>query len=457
MVTAVENEMLTRVGPGTPMGALMRQYWVPACLSSELVADGDPMRLALLGEKLVAFRDTAGRVGILDNRCVHRCTPLFLGRNEENGLRCIYHGWKFDVHGQCLEMPNVMPDKDFHEKVRAKAYKVQERHGIVYCYMGSRAEPPPLPMLDVLQHPLSRHAEAGARAVTVRCSMRDNNWLQSLEGDLDTSHFAFLHLGKVNPEDLDPNDMHRTMVAHRAADMQVKVTPYGVMYTAGRPYGEDQKYYRAAQFLFPFWTMFPDSGFDGNIVATAWVPLDDTHTMQFSFFSTDRPATHSTLRDGRPIPGLAIPNKSYLDDAADAFLPNTTDWFGRWRYAHNRTNDYGMDREAQRRDIFSGIAGLPIQDMAVTEGMGDILDRTLEHLAPTDIMTVQVRRRLLRAAQALADGTPPPLAEDPELARGVRSGCYIVPASADWYDEYVKALQSQLEKERGVREPVPAK
>ena len=137
MLTAANNEMLTRVGPGTPMGNLMREYWIPACLSSELKADGEPLRLMLLGEQLIAFRDTEGRIGVMEHRCPHRCASLFFGRNEEGGLRCVYHGWKFDVEGNCLDMPNVPPAQDFKDRIKAKAYRVVERAGIVWTYMGA--------------------------------------------------------------------------------------------------------------------------------------------------------------------------------------------------------------------------------------------------------------------------------------------------------------------------------
>ena len=145
MLTPAANEMLTRTGPGTPMGNLMREYWIPACLSSELKADGEPMRLMLLGEQLIAFRDTDGRIGIMEHRCPHRCASLFFGRNEEGGLRCVYHGWKFDVEGNCTDMPNVPPAQDFKHRVKAKAYKVVERAGFVWTYMGTRDAAPPLP------------------------------------------------------------------------------------------------------------------------------------------------------------------------------------------------------------------------------------------------------------------------------------------------------------------------
>ena len=187
MSKATDGHDLTRVGPGTVMGEMMRQYWIPAALSSELKPDGDPMRLMLLGEPLIAFRDSSGRVGVLDHQCPHRCASLFLGRNEENGIRCVYHGWKFDVEGRCLEMPNVPPPQDFKEKVRAKSYKVQERAGLIWVYMGARAEAPPMPMLEALFVP--------EQDLNVSMLQRESNWLQGLEGDIDTSHFGFLHAG----------------------------------------------------------------------------------------------------------------------------------------------------------------------------------------------------------------------------------------------------------------------
>src|SRR5262252_8961876 len=153
-----ENELLTRVGSGTPMGNLMRQYWIPACMSSELSADGPPMRLMLLGEQLIAFRDSSGRVGIMEHRCPHRCASLFFGRNERDGIRCVYHGWKFDVAGNCLDMPNVPAAQDFKARVKARAYKVIERNGLVWTYMGNREVAPPSPMLEPTLLPESETA-----------------------------------------------------------------------------------------------------------------------------------------------------------------------------------------------------------------------------------------------------------------------------------------------------------
>ena len=182
MTTASEGQELTRVGPGTPMGELMREYWLPAVKSSELVAGGDPVRLMLLGEKLIAFRDTTGRVGVMDHRCPHRCASLFYGRNEEGGMRCVYHGWKFAADGQCLEMPNLPPEQDFSAKVRAKAYQVTERAGVIWVYMGARDD-------GAADAGDRGDAAAGQRAL-LNFTQRECNWLQALEGDIDTSHFS---------------------------------------------------------------------------------------------------------------------------------------------------------------------------------------------------------------------------------------------------------------------------
>src|SRR5271169_6437762 len=177
MTSAAEGRELTQVGAGTVMGELMRQYWIPVAQSAELVRDGAPIRLMLLGEKLIAFRDSAGRVGVMDHRCPHRCASLFLGRNEEGGIRCIYHGWKFDVAGNCVDMASVPPHQDFKHKVKAKAYRTVERAGLVWVHMGSAAELPGLPALDILDVP--------ADEISVSLIQRDCNYLQALEGDID--------------------------------------------------------------------------------------------------------------------------------------------------------------------------------------------------------------------------------------------------------------------------------
>ena len=271
MVTATDNKILTETGPGTPMGELMREYWIPAAMSSELEADGDPMRLMLLSEKLVAFRDTNGKVGVMDHRCPHRCASLFFGRNEEGGIRCVYHGWKYDADGNCLEMANVPPHQDFKHKVHAKAYKTAERGGIIFVYMGKRAEAPPLPDIEstlVLESELD-----------IRFNLRECNYLQGVEGELDTSHVGILHFGKVGAEQFSENEASRHMVANRAPEYVFKKTDYGYQYAAHRPADEGETYWRLGQFLFPFWTMPPINALATNVLTRAYIPMDDTHAM----------------------------------------------------------------------------------------------------------------------------------------------------------------------------------
>jgi len=424
MTSQSENELLTRVGPGTAMGSLMRQYWLPTCLSSELTADGDPLRLMLLGEKLIAFRDTSGRIGVMDHRCPHRCASLFFGRNEEGGIRCVYHGWKFDTAGNCLEMPNLPPGQDFRQKVKAKAYQAAERGGLVYVYMGEREVAPPLPALEALLCPPDE--------IELNCKQRECNWLQALEGDIDTSHFSFLHTGKVEIGDIDPNHLERYQVIDRAPQYHVANTGWGTMYTAHRPGDPGTTYYRFAHFAMPFWTLFPNGPLEDNILAQAWVPMDDTHTMIYFFNWKHRTPGLGLLKNGDPIPYL---------ERATATLPNTTDWFGRWRVAANQSNDYLIDREAQRTVSYTGIAEVSTQDSAVTESMGAISDRTLEHLAPSDRMITLTRRRLIDAARALRDhGTVPPLVDNPEISSVARSGDLFAPSHLSWLEAYERTL-----------------
>jgi phenylpropionate dioxygenase-like ring-hydroxylating dioxygenase large terminal subunit len=437
MGSAQDNDVLTRVGPGAPMGQLMREYWVPACLSAELAADGPPLRLMLLGEKLIAFRDTSGRVGVMDHRCPHRCASLFFGRNEENGLRCIYHGWKYDVAGNCLDMPNVPADHSFAAKVRARAYPAVERGGVVWTYMGARAVAPPLPALEPLLLP-------EAQAAT-RWAQRECNWLQALEGDIDTSHFSFLHEGKLKAEDFPPETIHRHVLTHRAPEYHVADTPWGTMYAAYRPADPGNIYYRVAHFIFPFWTMIPNASFGSHVVARAWVPMDDTHTMFIQFTWSGNAAPLAVRKDGAPAAGAGLALKC---------LPNATDWYGRWRLTQNEANDYEIDRDVQRRLSFTGIDGIHVQDQAVTESMGAIVDRDLENLAVSDLMVARTRQRLARAARAVADtGATPPGVDDPEIVLAAHSGDFVAPASLPWQSAYAKEMEASANPTGALRVP----
>ena len=421
------SEMMTRVGAGTVMGDLMRRYWLPALATSEVKADGDPVRLMLLGEKLIAFRDSSGRVGVMDHRCPHRCASLFFGRNEEDGMRCVYHGWKFDVEGNCLEMPNVQNGEDIKGKVKAKAYRTMERSGLVWVYMGPQDHVPPPPAMEAALVP---DAEVSVRFVQRAC-----NWLQALEGDIDTSHFGFLHAGSARLEDFQDDHPMRHTVTNRAPEYRVSDTDFGTSYGAYREEGDGTMSWRVANFAFPFWTQAPNSDFMTNVGARGWVPMDDTHTMVVMIGWAKSPGAYTgvPLKNGKPIPGFA-PSIDYL--------PDTTDWYGRARPRARAGNDYEIDREAQRNnEIFTGIRMVFMQDQAVTESMGPITDHAFEHLVPSDQMVARTRRRLLHAAQALRDhGKPPPGALDPQVMWRARSGSFHTPIDADWERAYEEKL-----------------
>jgi len=397
-------------------------------MSSELsAADGPPLRVRLLGENLIAFRTTSGKVGLVAHACPHRGASLFFGRNEAEGLRCVYHGWKFDVTGRCVDMPTEPAESTFKDKVRASTYPCTERNGIIWTYMGPREIPPPLPDLEPNLLPAD-HTE-------IWTALRDCNWVQALEGDIDTAHLALLHLGSVSPDEVIPGTFDYYTVRDRTPRYKVVETAYGTMYGAYRPAEEETYYWRIAQFLFPFFTLIPTGVLGVQILVRAWVPVDDQHTM---FWSIAAPQTRRgtngrrTSTNGQPFPGTT---------GRPEFLPNTTDWLGRWRLQANAANDYGIDREVQRTQSFTGIDGIHLQDQAITESMGPIIDRSQEHLGPSDAMIIRTRRRLMRAALDWREGMPPPAVDAPELYRQ-RSGGVILPRSADWVEATANLRQA---------------
>ena len=425
MLSREENELVSRVGAGTPMGELMRQYWLPAVLSSELpTPDSDPVRVLLLGEQLIAFRDTGGQVGLMAHNCPHRGASLFFGRNEENGLRCVYHGWKFAADGTCIDMPNEPAESDSRPaersgawitaKVKAVAYPTRERHGIIWAYMGPRSEPPPLPDLE------GNMLDDGEWNVTA--IQRECNWLQALEGDIDTSHFSFLHAGSLRQASQEEGTFSYYMLANRAPHYMVVDTDYGAMYGAFRDTDDGRRYWRVAQYLFPCYTMPPQGVLGHKVTVRCWVPMDDEHTMFImSGPRFRRPANASAPPPGNPMGRL---------------LPQSTDWHGRFRLSANARNDYQIDREKQRRNAnsedYTGITGIHLQDQAITESMGPTVDRTNERLGSSDTMVIRVRRRMIAAAQALAErGTVPPGVDTPDVY-AVRAGGVFLPQDQDW-------------------------
>jgi len=416
MLGKEDNEIVTRVGPGTPMGELMREYWIPAMMSVELPSpDCPPIRLRLLGENLIAFRATSGAVGVIQNACPHRGASLFFGRNEEEGLRCVYHGWKFDVTGQCTDMPSEPAESNFKTKIKALAYPTRERSGLVWVYMGPRQQPPELPSLIANMQP-EGHYRIGAY-------LTECNWLQSLEGDFDTIHVGFLHRGSVRPEEIDrsndPGLDYYAMKTHWAY-WDVIDTEVGCTSGAHRPAEDDSEYWRIAQFLFPFYVMTPASFSTSSFICV--VPIDDDHCIRWNVSET-RPGAGIRLSD--PIVN-GIPS-GWAYDAVN----NASDWYGRFRPAGNQRNDYLIDREIQKGNRggpgFSGMTSSRAQDGAVTESMGAIYQRDHEHLGVTDSGVIRMRRLLAKRAREFRDhGTPPPAVDNPELYK-VRSLCTLLP------------------------------
>jgi phthalate 4,5-dioxygenase oxygenase subunit len=409
MLSKEDNEFLCRIGPGTPMGNLMRQYWIPAIRSDELAEnDGRPLRVKLLGEDLIGFRETSGKVGLVQNNCPHRGASLFFGRNEDGGLRCVYHGWKFDISGACVDMPNEPAESNFKDKVRALAYPTTERGGIIWAYMGPREVPPPLPDLEA--------TIVNSDPKQISMLHRKCNWMQGLEGELDTVHAAFLHGGASRPEETEPKSLAYYHYKERAPRFSVLDTEFGTSYGAFRPAEEDSYYWRTAHMLFPFYAMQPTGPLGENAKLNAYVPMDDENIMQWE--------CHVDMTGkGRRRGG-----------ERGEYQPTTSDWFGRFNLVQTMENDYLLDPEAQKNWVsYTGIPGIRQQDMAMTESMGPIYKRWQEHLGTTDVMIIRTRQRLIRAAKALQDqGTIPPGVDQPEVYR-VRSGEAILPRDADWW------------------------
>jgi phenylpropionate dioxygenase-like ring-hydroxylating dioxygenase large terminal subunit len=433
------------------MGELMRQYWIPAVRSDELPGpDSPPMRFKLLGEELIAFRVTSGKVGVIPNSCPHRGASLFFGRNEEEGLRCVYHGWKFDVTGACVDMPSEPAESNFKNKVRAKAYPTYEHGGVIWTYMGPREVPPPLPQIEAFMLAEGPHQ--------VSAIMRPCNWMQGWEGEMDTVHAAFLHFGASKPEDQKPGSYNFYQANQRHAKFSVVETEFGTSYGAYRPAEADTYYWRMAHMLFPFYAMIPQGEIGKDAKIGAYVPIDDEHTMHWEIFL--RPEVLGGPQPDRSDdPRTAVRQGNKKDEIQDFIeqrqqggrrpanagpatvgnnlgpMPNTTGWLGRFNLPQSLDNDYMIDREAQRSwKSFTGIPGVRQQDMAVTESMGPIYKRYNEHLGTTDAMIIRTRRKLIAAAKALRDqGVIPPGVDNPEVYRQ-RSGECILPRDVFWWD-----------------------
>ena len=427
MLTREENELVTRTDPGTPMGSAMRRYWIPALLSSELPEpDCPPARLQLLGESLVAFRDSEGRIGLLDEFCPHRRVSLWLGRNEESGLRCAYHGWKFDVNGACVDQMNEPPQNCFAQKVRIASYPTVEMGGVIWAYMGPREKMPPTPQFEWTQVPEThRHVSK----VVEEC-----NWLQALEGGIDTSHAPILHRTISASTSRAGVPLMGPFVQGKAPTIDVDGTDYGYLYAGVRPLGEDQVYVRSYHFVMPFTQIRPQQvgrqrdGRDRTMIAGhMWVPMDDDNCMVWNWM-------YSFGEEGLTDEDRRERGNGNGPDHVDQST---------FRSVRNKRNNWLIDRQVQKSETFTGIDGINTQDRAVQESMGPIVDRSQEHLGPADRAIIVARRLLLQAVKTTQEGGDP---------LGVGSSYYqaraiekIFPKEMPWRDALLPEIYPEAE------------
>ena len=415
MLTREQNEFLTRTGPGTPMGELFRRYWIPALLDWELPGpDCSPVRVKLLGEELIAFRDTQGRIGLIDEFCAHRGVSLWFGRNEECGLRCSYHGWKYDVNGNCVDLPSE-PGERVRSRIKLKSYPTAELGGVIWAYMGPPEEKPPLPNFEWVHLPPSH------RVITKR--WQESNYLQAVEGGIDSSHVSFLHRGDLASDPFHKNTAGAKFAKSTRTTFEIIDAPGGMLIGARRDADPGKAYWRITQWIMPWYTLIPP--YAGNALnGHAWVPMDDENCVAWSM----------TFHPTQPIPEEHVKLIKDGNGVHAELIPGT------FRPVANRTNDYLIDRAKQKSGRhYSGVRGLAMQDASIQESQGIIADRTVEHLVTTDRAIVAARQRLLKAAEELQNGGKAPgLSPEAQL---VRSASFVIPVDAEFEKHAVDAVK----------------
>lgn len=416
MTRREQNELLTQTGPGTPMGDLFRRYWIPALMAEELPEpDCPPVRVKLLSERMIAFRDTQGRLGLMDEFCAHRGVSLWFGRNEEDGLRCPYHGWKYDVTGQCVDVPSEAAESGYCQKIKLKSYPLVERGGVLWTYMGPPELQPALPEFEF--------AMVGPKHRYISKRIQESNYLQAMEGGIDSSHVSFLHSGALERDPLFKGAKgNQYNLQDFAVKFEVVESEGGLLIGARRNAENGNYYWRITQWVMPCFTAIPPRG-DHSIHGHFWIPIDDENCWAWSYdYHPNRELMEKELqamRDGQGIHVKTIPG---------TYIP-----------IQNKTNDYLMDRAAQKAKIsFSGIEGIGIQDASLQESMGPIADRSKENLVSTDNGIIMARHRLRKAAQAVQKGLPPP-GVDPVTHR-VRSASIVLPPDVAFKDAAKDAL-----------------
>lgn len=412
MMTPEENDLMCRVEGAAPMGQLMRRHWIPACLSEEVVeADGDPVPVRLFGEDLVVFRDTDGRLGVLDRYCPHRRASLVFGRNEDCGLRCLYHGWKIDVEGNVVEMPSETAGSGLAQKVKHTAYPAHEHGGFVWTYMGPQEtipafEPPPFAPTE--------NAKLSIVKFVVDC-----NWAQVLEGAIDSAHSSSLHSSDMTPARVDSakatSNVWLRPSTDKAPRLVAEATGYGFKYAAiRRPISNAaaNDYIRISVFVAPITVLIPPNNLYN--VANINVPIDDTHTM-FHFIAWNEGAPAGTETEAWRKFCAAQPG---IDVDRD------------WRRKRTPANRYLQDRQAMKLGSFTGIPGIPNQDVVMWETMGPITDRSRDRLGASDLAIVEFRRVMLDAVQKFVAGGTALGADVPRTH--LRSFEGVVAKGVDW-------------------------
>ena len=419
------NDLLTQTDKGTPMGELFRQYWIPALLAWELPEnDCPPVRVKLLGEEMVAFRDSDGNYGLIEEFCAHRRVSLWFGRNEQSGIRCPYHGWKYDYTGQCVDVPSEPEESGYAGTIKLTAYPMIKVGDILWTYMGDQENTPPEPQWEFCR--------VAPEQTFSSKRLQYSNWLQAMEGGIDSSHVSFLHGTGLTTDPLFEGSKGNEYNLNDFKPIFEVEPSDGGLYIGARRNAEEGKYYwRITQFVVPTFTMIPPRA-DHPQHGHFWVPIDDENCWAWSYdYHPTRPLSdkeRKACEDGHGIHNEYVPG---------TFIPK-----------QNRDNDYLMDRKAQKTgELFSGVKGIAMQDASLQESMGPICDRTRENLVSTDNGIIMARNILRKAVVALRDKGEMPIGRDPEHQK-VRSVAVVLPPDEKYVESCSDALKSAPGKVR---------
>ncbi len=421
MLTVEANDLVTKVTGDAPMGMYFREFWLPFLFSNELEVDGPPERIRLLGEDLIAFRNSEGKVGLIGEHCPHRYASLFYGRNEEGGMACVYHGWKFSPDGTCLDMPSEPEASNFRDKVKQPAYPCEERGGVVWAYMGDQKVLPALPDLEWMDLP--------ADQIVASKRIQYTNWLQGLEGEIDQSHLSFTHRRLKYGEGLNFSGtlVNQIRQSDKHPVFETINTEAGVCIGSGRKAPDGQKYWRISQWLTPSHIMTGPYGPNPMRNWRMWVPVDDVTVLIMGCHFHPNRAIEGSERE------KLVTNGQVWNISPHLRLHKQGEAFAKWHPKPGLENDFFIDRQIQKTESYSGIEEFWAQDAAPQISMGPITPRNLEHLGTSDLGIIAMRKRLLSELKAFEQNkTAPPQVNHPEWYR-VRSDAAILASEEPWY------------------------